>query len=80
MLCAACNDVSEHACIVYSSVSVDVKNKKIIQIKINPTDRVKFWGASRRQRKTFCIGLMVEHVDAEILRSNSDCVNFTGDA
>ena len=79
MLRAACNDVSEHACIVYSSVSVDVKNKKIIQIKINPTDRVKFWGASRRKTKT-CIGLMVEHADAEILRSNSDCVNFTGDA
>ena len=28
LLCAACNDVSEHAYIVQSSVAVDVKNKK----------------------------------------------------
>ena len=28
LLCAACNDVSEHVYFVCSSVSVDVKNKK----------------------------------------------------
>ena len=33
LLRAACNDVLEHAYLVYSSVSVDVQSKKIIQNK-----------------------------------------------
>ena len=57
LLCAACNDVSEHAYLVCSSVSlVDVKNKKLIQNKKNsPTDRVKFSGASRPETRVFFV-------------------------
>ena len=34
-------------------VSVDVKDKKKSKIKKNPTDRVKFFGASRPETRTF---------------------------
>ena len=59
LLCAACNDVSEHAYLVYSSVSVDGKEKKKIQIKktIRPTES-SFQGLRDRKQGLFCIGLM----------------------